>query len=98
MRMKTGKAFPEKSPARVRMALRLLVSIYLVYLSKGIIASAVRKTSPLPLGVTILAGAVFLTAAVAFAVYALRQYKGALAGAAAGREPEGKEKPHGPAS
>ncbi len=65
--------------AKSRLTLRVLVVLYLLYLTKGIVEAAVRKTSTLPLWVTGLVSAVFLLASAAFVVYAWREYKQSLA-------------------
>lgn len=70
----------EKKHAGIKLTLRALVALYLLYLTKGIVESAVKKTSPLPLWVTVLVSAVFLLASVAFGIYAWREYKKSLAG------------------
>nr|WP_319489644.1 hypothetical protein [uncultured Caproiciproducens sp.] len=64
--------------AKVKLTLRILVALYLLYLTKGIVEAAVQKTSSLPLWVTWLASAVFLLASVAFGTYAWREYKHSL--------------------
>ena len=82
----------EKKHAGIRLTLRALVALYLLYLTKGIVESAVKKTSPLPLWVTVLVSAVFLLASVAFVVYAWREYKRSPAVPAGEREAERPEK------
>lgn len=82
MQNQSDELHEKKRHARIKLTLRALVAIYLLYLTKGIIESAVKKTSPLPLWVTVLVSAVFLSAAVAFGIYAWREYSHALAATA----------------
>lgn len=65
--------------AKISLTLRILVVLYLLYLTKGIVEAAVQKTSSLPLWVTGLVSAVFLLASAAFGIYAWREYKKSLA-------------------
>ena len=64
-----------KTNAKVRLVLRILVALYILYLTGKIIESSVRNTSSLPLWVTVIVSIVFLTGSVAFGIYAWRDYK-----------------------
>lgn len=78
----------KKKNAKVKLTLRILVALYILYLTKGIVEAAVKHTTSLPLWVTVLASSVFLLTSVAFCIYAWRQYKSSLAVPASERGPE----------
>lgn len=78
----------KKKNAKVKLTLRILVALYILYLTKGIVEAAVKHTTSLPLWVTVLASSVFLLTSAAFSIYAWRQYKNALAAPASERGPE----------
>ena len=68
----------KKKNARIKLTLRILVALYILYLTKGIIFAEVKHTSSLPLWVTVLASSVFFLVSIAFGIYAWREYKKAL--------------------
>ena len=65
----------KKKDAKIKLTLRILVALYILYLTKGIVGAAVQHTSSLPLWVTIAVSSVFLLASAVFIIYAWRQYK-----------------------
>ncbi|MGX8710538.1 MAG: hypothetical protein ACQGTM_09880 [bacterium] len=92
MQNQSEKIQARRKRAKVRLTLRALVVLYLLYLTKGIVEAAVQKTSTLPLWVTGLVSVVFLLASAAFGAYAWREYKQSLADTASDWETEGSEK------
>ena len=78
----------KRKNAKVKLTLRILVALYILYLTKGIVEAAVKHTTSLPIWVTVLASTVFLLTSVAFCIYAWRQYKNAIAVPVSEREPE----------
>lgn len=64
-----------KTDAKIKLTLRILVALYILYLTERIIESSVRHTSSLPFWVTVLVSVVFLVSSVAFGIYAWREYK-----------------------
>lgn len=89
----------KKKQAKIKLTLRILVTFYILYLTKEIVGASAKNTSSLPLWVTVLASSVFLLASVAFGIYAWREYKNSLAGAASECKPghpgQGDEDPSG---
>lgn len=78
----------KKKNAKVKLTLRILVALYILYLTKGIVEAAVKHTTSLPLWVTVLASSVFLLTSIVFCIYAWRQYKSSLAVPAGESGPE----------
>lgn len=68
----------KKKNARIKLTLRILVALYILYLTKGIIFKEMNHTSSLPLWVTVLVSSVFVLASIAFGIYAGREYKNSL--------------------
>lgn len=68
----------KKKNARIKLTLRILVALYILYLTKGIIFAEMKHTSSLPLWVAVLASSVFFLASIAFGIYAWREYKKSL--------------------
>jgi protein-S-isoprenylcysteine O-methyltransferase Ste14 len=65
----------KKNQDKTKMVLRLLVLLYLLYLTKKIIEAEVKGNSSLPLWVTVLVSIVFVVASAAFGIYIWREYK-----------------------
>ena len=87
----------KRKRAKGKLTLRILVALYLLYLTKGIVEAAVQRTSTLPLWVTWLVSIVFLLASVVFGTYTWREYKHSLADTASEWKtgcPEKKDKDH----
>lgn len=74
-----GTSYPKKNQARVKLFLRILVALYILYLTKGIIEVSIKGTSSMPIWVVVLVSIVFGLCSVAFIVYAYREYKHSLA-------------------
>ncbi|HEX3037849.1 MAG TPA: hypothetical protein VHO94_02505 [Oscillospiraceae bacterium] len=72
----------DNNQAKVKLVLRVVVALYILYMTKALITSAVKGTSPLPLWVTVLVSTVFISASVVFGLYAWKEYKHSLALAA----------------
>lgn len=70
--------FSKKNQARVKLCLRFLVAVYILYLTKGIIEAAIKGASIMPTWVIVLVSAVFISSSVIFCFYAWRQYKHAV--------------------
>ncbi|WP_411676846.1 hypothetical protein [Caproicibacter sp.] len=68
----------KKKNAGIKLTLRILIALYILYLTKEIVFAEVKHTSSLPLWVTVLASVVFFLAAIAFGIYAWREYKNSL--------------------
>ncbi len=81
----------KKKNARIKLTLRILVALYILYLTKGIIFAEMNHTSSLPLWVTVLVSCVFVLASVLFGIYAWREYKKSFAGTASEEKPESPE-------
>jgi uncharacterized membrane protein len=65
--------------AKVKLVLRAVVALYILYLTKGLIQAAASGKSTLPLWVTVLASTVFILASIAFGIYAWKEYRHSLA-------------------
>ena len=68
----------KKNQARIKLGLRVLVALYILYLTKGIIEAALKGTSTMPAWVIVLVSAVFILSSVSFCFYAWRQYRRSL--------------------
>ena len=73
---------PNNSHATVKLVLRFVVALYVLYLTKGLIEKAMTGSSSVPTWVTVLVSTVFILASIAFCVYAWIQYRHSLALAA----------------
>jgi len=79
MKNLTNKTFHSKdNQARIKLGLRLLVALYLLYLTKGIIEAAMKGASSMPTWIMVLVSIVFISSSVAFCIYAWLQYKHSL--------------------
>jgi len=79
MKNLTNKTFHSKdNQARIKLGLRLLVALYILYLTKGIIEVAMKGASSMPTWIMVLVSIVFISSSVAFCIYAWLQYKHSL--------------------
>lgn len=79
MKNLTNKTFhPKNNQARIKLCLRFLVALYILYLTKGIIEVAMKGASSMPTWVIVLVSTVFISSSVAFCLYAWLQYKHSL--------------------
>ncbi|MVB09381.1 hypothetical protein CAFE_00290 [Caprobacter fermentans] len=87
MQVQSEELRTKKKNAGIKLTLRILVALYILYLTKGIVFAQVKHTSSLPLLVTVLASVVFFLAAIAFGLYAWREYKNSLTVRGSGQGP-----------
>lgn len=72
----------DNNQAKVKLVLRAVVALYILYLTKGLIQAAAKGTSSLPIWATVLISTVFILASIAFGIYAWKEYRHSLALAA----------------
>ena len=78
-----NQSFPlNNNQAKVKLVLRVVVALYILYMTKDLMEKAAKGTSSLPLWATVLVSTVFISASIVFGLYAWKEYRHSLALAA----------------